>query len=152
MVRNQLDNTKMPSDTLLAYLAGIIDGEGCISIAHINPYTQKGNFILKITCSMAYPAPAVVLLQQTFGGAIFDKTIKASVNVLNPKRLIVCEIASINAKNALTLMLPYLKVKKAEAELGLEFLASRILSNGKKLSNVELSKREDFFNRMKALK
>jgi hypothetical protein len=129
--------------TRLAYLAGIIDGEGCISIVRLNRGRKSLAYILRVICNMNAPAQPLLLLKQIFGGRLGGPYGKA----------FRWEVSTTEAAIALRAMLPYLTVKKAEAELGLEFINVRRVNIGaQKVSLEEISKREDFFNRMKALK
>lgn len=101
------------NDTDLAWAAGFIDGEGCISIR------TSGNYYgCVLTVVQKFPSP-LLKLQTMFGGSIAARDKGAAYQwriTSNPK---VIEV--------LTLLYPYLLVKKPQAKLVLEdfTLASR---------------------------
>jgi len=138
---------------VLSYLAGIIDGEGSIFIHQNNKRQTKANYTLYLSCKMAVPGEAIVLLSQTFGGNITHPKLYSTFDRNNRKLTVSWRSTGERAAEALTLMLPYLRVKKAEAELGLEFLAAKVNSVGRQaVSEEEITKREDFCKRMQDLK
>jgi hypothetical protein len=92
----------------LAYLAGIIDGEGCISIPRWKNPKRARRIVLTVT--MKQPE-AVWELSRIFGGR---------VNKVD-KKYIRWTIGNQNAADALTNLLPYLRVKHEEAVLALKF-------------------------------
>jgi hypothetical protein len=105
----------IPSTTLLAYLAGFFDGEGCIYILK----AKHGNSIhygLEMSYTNSEIEP-LQLAQSIFGGQI------SSLNETRPGRKSVhrLRIRSNQAANALMLLLPYLVVKRERAEIALEF-------------------------------
>jgi hypothetical protein len=108
----------------VAYTAGFFDGEGCINIAR---YLQRGR---------PYHTLAVIFtntnfevlhwLQRRWGG-----NVQLHPKPKNPRwrRSAVLWLSAGPAKPLLTAMLPHLIIKKAEAEIALEFIAAR--SNGR---------------------
>ena len=96
---------------ILAYLAGIIDGEGCIAIDSYKK--SKGNIHHKLVvrCNMMDPQ-AIELLQLAFPGShIFvEKT-----------RVYHWGVMSTKAYECLQQLLPYLRVKRYQAAIGMMF-------------------------------
>ena len=108
----------------LAYTAGIIDGEGCISISPCD-YSRRGQHLRKNYCMRIFvtTTDAVICpwLQQTFGGAIYayeDKRYGKKAALGTVRRWSLSMKASAGFLNAI---LPYLKLKKERAELALQF-------------------------------
>ena len=99
--------------TDLAYVAGIIDGEGCITITKDKRPTYPG-FQLRIQVNMANEwLPA--WLRFSFGGSLREIVVKE-----NQQRQWAWIIQSNSAMQFLKLVLPYLKIKRSQAELCME--------------------------------
>ena len=96
-----------------AYLAGIIDGEGCIGC-----YRYGKRFMFALTVSMSEPE-AVKMLGLRYGGHYsFRQSKRANVR---PQHII--RIASAEElRNCLLELEPYLHIKRKQAQLALEFL------------------------------
>lgn len=93
----------------LAYLAGIIDGEGWITIDRCNNEIRVGVAMVDTS--------AVELLQQTFGGKLRLCSVVKSTH----RRTTEWEVSVRKAKDVLTQVLPYLRIKRRQAEVALEF-------------------------------
>ncbi len=93
---------------LYAYLAGILDGEGCITIYHEKKF--KTTYILSVTVAMRCPH-AIKLFKDEFGGS----------QCLRSSGVLAWTIRSNKALFLLKQLLPYLVVKKKQAEVGIEF-------------------------------
>lgn len=103
--------------TLTAYLSGIIDGEGHVTIVKDSwdrlIYNPKYMVLLKVgMCNEELPH----LLASTFGGTCRPKQRKSLANP-NWSDAWVWEVRGPRAAEALTLMLPYLRVKKEHAKV-----------------------------------
>lgn len=102
--------------TTLAYLAGVIDSDGCITIKRRRVKTaaewnmQACIFVRQVTDQ------AVTLLQQTFGGRI---NLRPSGPCGRP--LYHWEADRVRAANVAKALLPYLRIKRRQAEIVLEF-------------------------------
>ena len=105
-------------DTDIAYLAGILDGEGCI---HIKRNKRKDcpkgvQYQLGVTVRMSNES-ICQLYQKYFGGRVYQcKKYKSYY-----KQLWQWIVTSKQASAFLRIVLPYLIDKKTEAILGLEF-------------------------------
>lgn len=103
---------------LLAYLAGLFDGEGCIVIASQEDY----HFLrLKVTNKNK---EVVSLFEEIFGcGHVYlargVKTIRNSIWEWHCQR-------TPDSQRVLRILLPYLRIKKEQAVLGLSFNGDRI--------------------------
>lgn len=101
----------------LAYLAGIIDGEGCITINLRHP--RDGRSIrhdLNVQCNMQNQK-AILLLGQIFGGL---KNYRVKDKKSN-KIVYEWRVSNRKAYECLKQLFPYLRVKKEQALLGIEF-------------------------------
>jgi hypothetical protein len=97
-------------DCDLSYLAGFFDGEGSIVI-RANDHT----IYLQVNVTQTDPRP-LQLYVDLFGGRVSKMHDKSYW-----KKSYIWQISSHKAAAALEKMLPYLTVKKAQAELALEF-------------------------------
>lgn len=121
------DNQPQIDPCILAYLAGIVDGEGCIGI-----YGNYGRWIssrgkrkaiyrLDVKVGMSDPEP-IVLLRQVFAGSIHTRK---QLPQGGRRPFYTWCVSQRKAKYALSLLIPYLRAKKAQAELALEFTRAR---------------------------
>lgn len=135
-----------------AWAAGFIDGEGCVRIAK-NVSHGRVNPIYHVEMAISQNRlDALEHCQKVIG-------VKSSIcrfpdreSFRRPVFLLTYLCA--NARNALTLLLPYFIRKQAEARLALEFalrLQSRRGGNTPH-SAEEIAIREEYYRRMKALK
>lgn len=104
------------SDTDLAYAAGVIDSDGCIAVrrsdyaARVLKNSSQAVYQPRITVKQVTPQ-AVDLLHELFGGYRF--TGKAYAEKGRP--LLGWDIHSAGAVAALERLVPYLRIKKAQA-------------------------------------
>lgn len=105
-------------DSDLAYVAGIIDGEGCVSL-NINrrsDVTSGYVFVLKVSVAMT-DKEVPEWLKATFGGSLSTHLpAKTGYRIYYAWML-----EAKQAANFLGVILPYLRVKTAQATLALEF-------------------------------
>ena len=102
------------TDLDLAYMAGLFDGEGCIVIDTNKWIAKNGelrryHFLEVQVCNT--DEWAVRQFQFFFGGSIYWRADK----------IWVWQITSQKAAFALTMLLPYLHIKKAQAGIGIRF-------------------------------
>jgi hypothetical protein len=96
---------------VLSYLAGIIDGEGCIGVYKNR---SNGNHQLRITVEMV-EEHALILLHEVFGGKCYRKKAK------RPRRARrLWMVFNSQAASALIELRPYLQVKRKHADVALE--------------------------------
>lgn len=128
------------------YLAGIIDGEGCIRIGR-----NKGNgqYVYSICVGMV-SKNVIELLRDTFGGTISEECVlgRRSIwrwNLRKQQELLSC----------LEKIRPYLMVKGEQADLIVKAISERAVRDCTKgpvkLSSEELQFREELYLKMKKL-
>lgn len=127
------------NDTEWAYLAGIIDGEGCIRLANCG-YAKRRVIDLRIYNT---DVRLIEWLRDNLGGYAYAHNKKAHV----------CwqvHWSSKRAKVIIEHVLPYLIVKKEQAEIALSF--QRLIGkNGQRVSSDNLSKRDVLLEAMSIL-
>lgn len=105
---------------VLAYCAGVIDSDGTIGIKRLT-YSMRvvgdsaqATYTARI-CVRQVEREAVDLLQQTFGGAV--RICKPQTP--NSRPLFQWEVRDLIAERALRALLPFLRIKVAQAKNGL---------------------------------
>lgn len=148
-----MDKTTRGKHIINSYLAGIIDGEGSIFISRINN-KKSGNvwYRLQVSCAMTENS-AINLLRKTFtpdtkqfiyrGGR--EKGYKPSYQWL---------VTGGTAKSILKQLLPYLLVKREQAQMGIKFQEwrERLKNTGKPRTKKEMKKFEHYYTKLKELK
>jgi len=113
----------MIEKTILAYTAGLLDGDGCIQISSVEPNnkgTQKTkyhNLSVQITNTNK---EVINWLKDIFGGFITSRYSLPSSRK-DCKTGFVWHIATIQAKDFLESIYPYLIIKKKQADLAIRF-------------------------------
>ncbi len=123
--------------TDLAYIAGIVDGEGCICIIKL----RSGNFSLRFSVKMVNPS-AINLIKEKFAGSVYPV---ACVPPRRPKY--DWKVCTKDAAIILGCLLPFLRVKKDQAIVALSFAETF----GTKTNKIDLLKREVLYLKMKKL-
>ena len=103
------------SETEKAYIAGILDGEGSIGIYVARSGGGHGSHVLQVTVKMSEPA-AVEFISVSCGVPIHVGKVQGNSRP--------CGTVILRAGKALDLLsqcLPYMRVKKVQAEIGIEF-------------------------------
>jgi hypothetical protein len=102
-------------DTDIAYIAGIVDGEGCVRIKKTKAYKCQGRttpgYHASIQIRMVNEE-AIRFIAETMGGWYFRQ--KPSVKTGKP--LYCWSMSDQKAEDALRLLLPFLRVKRRQAE------------------------------------
>ena len=135
---------KIKSLAIIGYAAGIIDGEGCILI---NKNRGGREYTLQIRVGMA-TTDAVGLMHKVFGGSL--RVCKHK----NHTPMNAWVVSSIEAEGLLRRLLPYLRVKKEEAKVALEFRKHimETRNTGKKIPIKALAMREAYRLKLQELK
>ncbi len=120
--------------TDLAYIAGIFDGEGCIQI--VKRTDRNGQHSLRASLEMANEF-IPNLLQFYFGGSVHKRDFRSRGWQIQWHWV----VSSNKAKLFIEAILPYLKLKRNEAELGLKFQSS-MHTVGERLTDGEIAVRE----------
>ena len=95
------------------YLAGLFDGEGCIFVSRQN---SGRSHYLGVTITNTNVG-VLKLAKRMFGGSIRQNSDSRKHRTTSW----VWRIVSNQAENALKTLLPYLRIKRQEAELALDF-------------------------------
>jgi hypothetical protein len=120
-----------PSDTTLAYLAGLIDGEGSIQI---NPSRGKsGKRYWCLTIQISSVGDGFLEEMRDRCGALGTITYWKSRGVTRAhhRRITNWRIYALQGRWLLERVLPYLVLKKDQAEVALAFLAKKIVGRNK---------------------
>lgn len=133
-----------------AYAAGLIDGEGCIFIAKGRPRGVRltSQYTLKVAVGMSVES-GVTWLQKHFEGAIR----KRANGQYRP--IYRWEVSSVMAERFLRQIIPFMRVKKEEARLGLDFrdhMNRYIRAKGRVVGLNEVAMREAYKLKMEELK
>jgi len=117
--------------TDLAYFAGFFDGEGCITIR--NTKRANGRIERQLCVSIGNTNEWIISqIQFSFDGYIWHN--KAHDNNRDKWQLI---LTSRKALNLLESLLPYLTIKRAEAELGIKFQKRKVYRGSRRLPSKE---------------
>src|SRR5258708_4840802 len=111
----------MFSETQAAYLAGLIDAEGCFRIVPHSNGSACARLIIGMTGN------AVPMLQAEFG---FGRIDKRTGNTKH-KDCLIWTVGSKDCRIILPIILPFLRFKAAQARLVLKFLAIRKTSKNR---------------------
>lgn len=121
------------SELEAAYLAGLFDGEGCIA-CNFHP---SGGIVLSVRFCNTNEA-AVIRMYQLFEGCLNE----VKWNPRNQKKRIwQWSLGGGNCRFFLETLLPYLKIKKKQAELALAY-TTLIVNFGQKIDDANKLKRE----------
>lgn len=139
-------------DTIYAWAAGFIDGEGTISIKRYFRKRKNDSFVYYqpfISASQAVVGgheKAILKMQKIFGGSIANYKDKRSSTRY---KTMAWSVVSKNALNCIELIYPYLVIKRANADVLIKFYKKRTLSKGGSrnatLTKKEHKLRESFF-------
>lgn len=127
--REMAGDMKRPTDThILAYLAGIVDGEGCISIYSDGRKNVNGVRLYRLCLSIAMQhRPVLDRFVETFGGKVY--LIHTNLHVHRSPYWRVVYMCH-KAVHVVRYLRPYLLVKTDQADLAIEFQTTRIRRKG----------------------
>ena len=112
---------------LRAYLAGIIDGEGCISITKVPPKRGRVSPAYRLSCALGMANAYIPqLFKFSFGGSV-SRSQKGQNKTIWSWRT-----SGILANTFLKALLPYLRLKRNEAELAIKFQGRKSVHGGVK--------------------
>jgi hypothetical protein len=102
--------------TDLAWVAGYVDGEGCVGV-----YTTGANRSLRLTVQVnSVDFRSIEKLHDLFGGYI-----NQSCNTMSGRTLHQWRLTNKSAEDMLMEIMPYLLVKREQAEVALVFRATQ---------------------------
>lgn len=136
----------------LIYLAGFFDGEGNIDCSHHKPtYANRyGQYALQVRVAQVNKW-ILDELSNSFGGKVVPCRRKHSKYKIMWHWL----LSSKTAANLLEAMLPYLRLKRGEAEAAIEFqslIGTGGKGKGRRLSESQLEARERAFQKFRAIR
>lgn len=143
-----------------AYTAGLFDGEGSVSILKArrsNPNYKCAQHILCLTCTNTHKE-TIEWLSETYGASKALR--KRQRNHPKWKDAYGWTISAIKALEFLKLIYPYLKIKKEQARIAIEFQTSKMekrsfkssgVLRGNTLDKKTLEYREKIYLKMKQL-
>ena len=135
------------SPTALAWAAGFIDGEGCIQAPVRLRERNRRGYGLSLYVGQVDPRP-LHRLADTFGGLVYPKSRQSGER----RQMFMWRVTGLTAADALSALLPYLLVKREQAELALQ-LRERITSYvqvGRKVDDAETEARLSLVAAIKA--
>ncbi len=147
------------TEVALAYCAGLIDGEGCISITRTDqrrrdrqnrPWNSKG-FRLFLNMAITDDDKPLKYLIGTIGGKTYEHKRRTTTG----RKVYSWYLDGNRALRAIKKLKDYLIIKKQEALIGIEFQnhINRVPSNLKYKFNPDLyAERLEMYNRMKKIK
>lgn len=144
----------LSSETDLAYAAGIIDGEGCIGVyGYVRPSIALGKrYSLTVRVSMVDSEPPT-FLHETFGGYLGHLHCPSRQKNNQRAQYYWC-IAAQKARQFLIVVLPYLRARRKQAEVAIEFQTAqqRGIWRDKMKAIEQLERGRMYSNQLKVLK
>lgn len=132
----------------LAYVAGLMDGEGSLSIKR-KMRSGRINYQLWVACGMSSRKENIDVLQEiqkTFGGNLcFSKPKGNRIGVVH------WAIVSQQALAFLKIIKPYIKIKRKQLELLIEFQTKFVSRKGKKKDLEKFKQQEIYFSELRKL-
>lgn len=135
---------------LLAYMAGIMDGEGTFSITKVQPkgYTNM-RYSARVTLGMV-EEEIINLFIERYGGKAIVERVQGRKPVYRWAKVGDSE----NTARIIDELLPYLRAKKDRAKLVLAYIRTKKTRGFQRSKGVpadELHKREEFYQKVKKL-
>ena len=116
--------TKQEYGLNLAYAGGLFDGEGIICIAKVRTNKNKGGLYFGLRIELSNTNEQVVRwIQCYFGGSVYERY----ADIDTRRTLWAWHIRGQMALGFLKIIIPYLRIKKQQAELAIEFQARQKL-------------------------
>lgn len=111
----------MENQLIYAYLAGTIDADGCITVQRVKKLSKRCKrlstyYIIKIALNETSPV-VPTLLKETFGGQLYTHQPANQSH----KRWYIWQVTNQLAISAIRLLMPYLRLKKEQAEIAVKF-------------------------------
>ena len=131
----------------IPYAAGLFDAEGCVRI-HRQVFRGSVRYDLRVLIQMTDPRP-LIMIADRFGGVF---------SVMTPpkdprhRQKYCWRMSAREAAGFLEQIAPFLKVKREEVELAIEFQQGVRRGNQKPLPPAEIARRETLARRIEALK
>lgn len=140
----------------LSYVAGLFDGEGCIGLYNCRTKAEKRAVHYQLVMRMQQKVPfGVEAMQELWDGNIFTLS---NVGPNKPGPYYAYRLTNRQAEVALKELLPYLREKKSQAILALEFCEMRRAQGHKskveqrRVTPEELSVRDEYIEKIRSEK
>jgi len=137
-----------------AYAAGLVDADGSVIIAKVRlptPSSRTPDYRLSVQVTNTY-LPVLDMMVEEYGGSVSHKPLTVG-SFLTRRQHYNWAVGSHKAAECLQRLLPYMVVKKEQAELALEFWEQRIVVPGRRcVPQEEIDKRERYYQAMKRMK
>ncbi|KKN73612.1 hypothetical protein LCGC14_0399280 [marine sediment metagenome] len=140
---------------ILNYVAGLFDGEGCIVVALQKPtpknQLQSTIHWLQVAIAMSHQ-PTMEWLKGCFGGCIVTDKKGKSRGDRRPHYS--WRVQGNQAKDFLLKIIPFLRYKKEQALLAIDFQTKKQEQKGKpyvKLPDIIVQEREEYRNRLRRM-
>jgi hypothetical protein len=144
---------KIISSEDLAYIAGIVDGEGCIHIVKRNPTYRCKSYSYNVLLNISNTDDDVLNWITTLIGVGNVNKINMENKPKYRKQMYQYQVASTRAIYFLKLILPYLHIKKEQALLAIEFNLTHADKKGRKGKSKEhFIQQEMYYTKMRKLK
>uniref|UniRef100_A0A6M3J479 Putative homing endonuclease n=1 Tax=viral metagenome TaxID=1070528 RepID=A0A6M3J479_9ZZZZ len=130
----------------LQYTAGFVDGEGCIRIDKSYPKKRSIHYKLQIIV-VNTNLEILTLFKEQFGGHLYRRIHKG-------REAYYWSMYCQDAEEFVKVILPFLVIKKPQAELALQFQESKKMGKptpSRPLDQDELDLREAYYQQMKEL-
>ena len=139
-------------ETHKAYLAGLFDGDGCVSITKYNSKQSVSPvFSLQVTITQQYRYDLLWFRYFTGLGNVHRLVARSKI-VEKDSPYYVWSMSGQQAESFLKLIEEYVIIKKDQVEEALRFRDTYLPLDGKKLSNEIIQRRETHRQRIKAMK
>ena len=113
----------MPTEIIKAYIAGFIDGEGCINISKVITKDNTPYYNLRLSIAQKVKKPLELISKYYFDGTLYlDKS--GGKNFRDSDKTYSCYKYQLNGEKAYRLLNDiekYIYLKKEEVQLGLQF-------------------------------
>lgn len=136
-------------DVELAYMAGMVDGEGSITIGSRNSKQNESEYLVSHTRVAVYNCHLGVLewIKERFGGYICE----APRDLSRRKKAYSWTVGHRGAALVLDMILPFLIIKQQQARLLLEFSGTRKRYGAKRVPQDILIRRVEIAGELRAL-
>lgn len=134
-----------------ARLAAYIDSEGCVQITWIHKATRKRGYHALYVDIGSIDVRLMSWLQNTFGG--YANSTKSNANPFGKRQMFYWRCSAQMAEDVLRRTLPYMIVKREQAEVALQFRATFVGGhNTRELRGTVDQEREALRHKLSALK
>lgn len=135
---------------VLPYLAGIVDGDGCITIQRKKtaPEHSSKGYVYDLVLGITQPEPeAIMLAHQTFGGCILHRLPTQD----STHKVYYWKTNSKNASEAIEKLKPYLRVRRHQANVALglyDIQRTRRGGNGVKYTDIQWASMDELYRQL----